>query len=285
MAGVSKPTLIEEQSFPFESSISYGVEEGFHELHWHSEIEICYIRSGTGKYLINGIDYPFQAGDLFIISNDDIHLCYDDRDLVMQVVMFDTCFIGGGSANPLDFECMRLLVDALYSQHKKIDHTQDRAGELAAVLTELQREYEAMEKGYEMMIKSLLLRFFALVFRNISTAAEADRGVGRSAVHKIRSVLLYMDKHYHEPMNLSMLAEKFSVSRPYLCSAFKSLTGISPMEYIIRKRITHAKHLLVSTDKSVLSISEECGFCSLSNFNSQFKRMTGSTPSGYRKLQ
>lgn len=285
MAKVPKPTLIEERSFPFETSISYGVEEGFHALHWHSEIEICYIRSGTGKYLINGIDYPFEAGDIFIISNDDIHLCYDDRDLVMQVVMFDMLFIGGGSVGPLDFEYMRLFVDDVYSQYKKIGSTHGCAGTLAAILTEIQREYDTMEKGYEMMIKSLLLRFFALVFRNISENPREGRGISPNAAHKIRSILLYMDAHYHEHIDLALLAETFSISRPYLCSAFKSLTGISPMDYIIRKRITEAKHLLITTDKSILTISEECGFRSLSNFNSLFKRMTGLTPREYRKTK
>ncbi|MDE6788161.1 MAG: AraC family transcriptional regulator [Ruminococcus sp.] len=283
MGKIFKPSLIEEHDFPFESSISYGVEEGFHELHWHNEVEICYIRQGTGKYLINGIDYNFSAGDIFIISNDDIHLCYDDNNLIMQVVMFDPFFIGSGSANPFDFEYMRIFANNIYSPNKKIKHTYEYAKILSDILTEIETEYESMQKGYEMMIKSLLLRFFALVFRNISENSDAGKGISQNAVDKIRGILLYIDMNYNKHIDLKMLEQKFEISRPYLCSTFKSLTGISPMDYIIRKRIAEAKQKLISTEKNILAISEECGFNSLSNFNSLFKRMTGLTPSSYRK--
>lgn len=283
MGKIPKPSLIEEHDFPFESSISYGVEEGFHELHWHNEIEICYIMQGTGKYLINGIDYDFIAGDIFVISNDDIHLCYDDNDMIMQVVMFDSFFIGSGSANPFDFEYMRIFMDNLYSHKKKIECTYKYAEVLADILTEIQAEYESMQKGYEMMIKSLLLRFFTLIFRNIPENSDSGKGISRNAVDKIRNILLYIDMNYYENIDLKLLEEKFEISRPYLCNTFKSLTGISPVNYIIRRRITEAKQKLVSTEKSIIEISEECGFNSLSNFNSLFKRMTGLTPSSYRK--
>ncbi|MCM1314759.1 MAG: AraC family transcriptional regulator [Alistipes senegalensis] len=283
MNRIPKPKLIEEHKFPVESSISYGVEEGFHELHWHDETEICYIKKGTGKYLINGTDYNFTAGDIFIINNDDIHLCHDDNNLVMQVVMFDFFFIGSGSANPLDFEYLRFFTDSLYSGYKKIDHSCVYAPVLADILTEIQAEYENTEKGYEMMIKSLLLKFFTILFRNIPENPVNTRIISRNAFDKIRSIILYIDMNYQKSIDLKFLEDKFEISRPYLCNTFKSLTGISPVNYIIRKRITEAKHLLINTDKSILTISEECGFRSLSNFNSLFRKFTGTTPRSYRK--
>lgn len=283
MGKIPRPSLIEEHDFPFESSISYGVEDGFHELHWHNEIEICYIMQGTGKYLINGVEYDFCAGDIFIISNDDIHLCYDDKDMIMQVVMFDSFFIGSGSANPFDFEYMRIFMDNLYSHRKKIENTNEYTTVLADILRKIQSEYETMQKGYEMMIKSLLLCFFTLIFRHITDNSDTGKGVSRNAVDKIRSILLYIDMNYSENITLKSLEDKFEISRPYLCSTFKSLTGISPIDYIIRKRITIAKQKLIGTEKNILTVSEECGFNSLSNFNSLFKRITGTTPSSYRK--
>ena len=119
MKNLPKPSLIEERNFPFETSISYGVEEGFHELHWHNEIEICYIKHGTGNYLINGIDYSFTEGDIFVINNDDIHLCYNDKELIMQVTMFDPFFIGSGSANPFDVEYLRIIGRITHKKYKE----------------------------------------------------------------------------------------------------------------------------------------------------------------------
>ncbi len=283
MGKTSKPTLIEERHFPFECSDSYGVEEGYHKLHWHQEIEICYIKQGTGKYLINGVDYPFSAGDIIIISNDDIHLCHDDKDLIMQVMMFDPFLIGSGSVNPFDFEYTRLFINSSCHLYKKIDHTVPDAGLFVDILTEIEIEYHNQKNGYEMMIKSLLLRFFALIIRCFSENSESSNTISLNAREKICDILQFMEKHYAKNITLSVLEEKFEISRPYLCSSFKALTGISPIDYMIQKRITEAKRMLIATDKSILNISEACGFHSLSNFNSTFKRLVGCTPSVYRK--
>ena len=166
MKKIPKPALIQERDFPFESSISCGVETGFLELHWHKETEIYCIKSGTGKYLINGIDYSFSAGDIFIIGNNDIHLCHDDKELIMQVVMFDPILINSRTANSSDIEYLRYFSGDLCAECKKIKHSTECARLLSDILAEIEEEYNSEQKGYEMMIRSLLLRFFALVLRN-----------------------------------------------------------------------------------------------------------------------
>lgn len=283
MKKLPKPTLIQERDFPFESSVSHGVENGFHELHWHNETEICFIKSGTGKYLISGVDYSFSAGDIFIIGNNDIHLCYDDRDLIMQVVMFDPLLINRGTLNTFDTEYLRMVSDNSYTKCRKIEHSTECARLLSCILSEIETEYDSEQKGYEMMICSLLVRFFAFVFRNNPDSHDSGKVLGSNYAGKVRSILQYIDIHYHEHIDLALLEQKFGISRPHLCRIFKKMTGISPIDYIIRKRIDEAKHRLIENSGSILEISEECGFNSLSNFNNIFKRMTGCTPGNYRK--
>lgn len=118
-----KPTLVEERHFPFECSISYGVSNDYTALHWHKELEICYIRQGTGNYLINGTEYPFSGGDIFLIGNDEIHLCHDDRDLIMQVFMFAPEFLNSGYANPFDYEFLRPFYERTEHFCNKIEKT------------------------------------------------------------------------------------------------------------------------------------------------------------------
>lgn len=283
MKKIPKPALIQERDFPFESSISCGVETGFLELHWHKETEICCIKSGTGKYLINGINYSFSAGDIFIIGNNDIHLCHDDKELIMQVVMFDPILINSRTANSSDIEYLRYFSGDLCAECKKIEHSTECARLLSDILAEIEEEYNSEQKGYEMMIRSLLLRFFALVLRNNQDKPVSGKKLSANSAAKICSILQYIDLHYYEHIDLALLEQKFGFSRPYLCRIFKTMTGISPIDYIIRKRIDEAKRRLIETSVSILEISEECGFNSLSNFNSLFKRTTGCTPGNYRK--
>ncbi|MDE5564185.1 MAG: AraC family transcriptional regulator [Oscillospiraceae bacterium] len=284
MQGTNKPALVEEKYFPFECSTSYGVEDDYKQLHWHREMEICYIKQGTGMYLINGVDYPFSKGDIFVISDDEIHLCHDDKDLVMQVIMFAPNFLQSGFLNPFDYEYLRPFLE--HSDHftNKLSSDTPVTQQLATILTEIENEYNTMQSGYELMIKALLLRFLALIIRHCLSDIAPGSTLSPGTADKIRQVVAYMDEHFEESISLQMLSEQFHISTPYLCSAFKSLTGSAPIDFLVHRRILEAKRLLSASDMRIIQISEACGFRSLSNFNHQFKELVGVTPSAYRKM-
>lgn len=281
-----KPALVEERAFPFECSTSYGVEDGYRCLHWHQEMEICYIKHGTGKYLINGIDHSFSAGDIILINNDEIHLCHDDEELEMMVIMFEPNFLQSGSANPFDYEYLRPFLERSDSFCNKLSGESTYSSELAGVLLEIEREYESMENGYDLMIKSLLLKFLTLIIRYFLSRPSAARKVSLSSqtAEKIQQVITYISTSYYEEISLKSLSERFGISVPYLCSTFKSFTGSSPIDFLIKRRILEAKQMLSESDKSIVSVSEECGFKSLSNFNHLFRDVVGCSPSDYRRM-
>ncbi len=280
-----KPSLLDLRNFPFICSDSYGVEENSRALHWHKEMEICYIKNGSGKHLINGKEYSFTKGDLFIINNDEIHLCFDDQDLIMQVIMFDPSFLWSGGSNPLDYEYLRPFFETESNFSNKMDGTSEYVGLIGTVLAEIEQEYELQGKGYELMIKSLLLKVMTLIIRHFSAGETlyTEEVVSKNATEQIKEVIEYIEENYKEPITLVELAEIGQMSVPYLCSSFKSLAGVSPIDFVIRKRISEAKIALTSTHKSILSIAEDCGFNSLSNFNHLFKSFVGMSPREYRK--
>lgn len=276
-----KPSLLEDLNFPFEMSDSYGVDEDFQAFHWHQEIEICYIKNGSGKYLINGAVYPFSKGDIFIISNDDIHLCYDENELIMQVTMLSPDIIHKDSDSILDFE----KSSAFFCRSRKIDFQNRYNGKLSSLLLQMEDEYQYQQIGSELMIKSLLMQFIVFSVRALPEEINEHTvfSVSTEAISSIRSIIDHIEKNFSERIDLASISEKYSMSIPYLCSCFKKLTGNSLINFLIRRRITEAKRLLISTNKSIIDISHECGFQSLSNFNHLFKDSVGCSPSVYRK--
>lgn len=280
----TKPALVEERFFPFECSTSYGIEDEYTMLHWHREMEICYIKQGKGKYLINGIEYSFSEGDIFVISNDEIHVCHDDENLVMQVIMFDPNFLQSGYANPFDYEYLHPFLESSDLFCNKLDGKNPITTQLSLLLAEIEAEYTAMNKGYDLMIKALLLRFLTLIIRHCFSddSFVTKKSISRCAADKIRNIITFLDNHYSEKISLKMLSQRFDISIPYLCSTFKAFTDSSPIDFLIKRRILAAKFLLSSTDKSVIETAEECGFGSLSNFNHLFKALTGYSPNEYR---
>jgi len=278
---MDKPVLIEQRDFPFECSDSYGVEEDLQIIHWHQETEICYIKKGEGKYLINGTVYHFKKGDIFIISNDDIHLCYDERDLIMQVIMFDPSLVQSDAdvLNDLEYNSV------FFRNSRKIGMDDPYHEKLTLILAEIEAEYINMQNKFPIMIKSLLMQFIVISIRsfNVSDKRNSKCSISSGAVDTIRCVIDFIDKNYDKDLSLELISKKFHISVPYLCSCFKKLTGTSLVNYLIRRRIAAARRLLSESDKSIIDVSHECGFQSLSNFNHLFRDFTGCTPGSYRK--
>lgn len=91
--------------------------------------------------------------------------------------------------------------------------------------------------------------------------------------------------HFTEPftpIKVSDMAKALEISRPYLCSHFKEITGITLSHYILTEKVNEAKRLLLFTDKSLSDISMHLAFSSQSHFQTVFKKITGKTPLGYR---
>lgn len=103
---------------------------------------------------------------------------------------------------------------------------------------------------------------------------------------KIKSYL-ETEKHFlDKSITLTVLSDKLGISSKYISQIVNQELNLSFSEYLLFLRISEAKKLLLSEEKSHLSIAgiaEESGFTSTSSFNLNFKKSTGSTPSGYKQ--
>ena len=91
----------------------------------------------------------------------------------------------------------------------------------------------------------------------------------------------FLEKHYQEHYDYDYLVHKFGMNKFKLKVAFKAVSNDNVHSYITKLRIERAKELLESTDKTVGFIADKVGL-DKSNFNIQFKKLTGKTPSEWR---
>ena len=82
-------------------------------------------------------------------------------------------------------------------------------------------------------------------------------------------------------LSVSHLAELCGISEVYLRRLFMNVFGVSPKEYIIQKRIEHAKALLLSGDFSVSEVGILCGYAEPCHFSREFSKRVGVTPSQF----
>lgn len=110
---------------------------------------------------------------------------------------------------------------------------------------------------------------------------ECSLGPDEELVESAKEI---MEQRYHELLTLDALARELAISPYHLHRIFKRLTGTTPANYVLVKRIQAAKQAL-RTDpcRTVTDIALGIGFRSTSYFSTVFQRETGSTPTDYRE--
>ena len=86
-----------------------------------------------------------------------------------------------------------------------------------------------------------------------------------------------------EPITLQSMGEALHISPYYLSHVFKQMSGYSPVQYLLRRRIGEAQTLLITTDFSITRIAEMVGYDTQSYFNLQFTKNVGMPPNKYRQ--
>lgn len=126
------------------------------------------------------------------------------------------------------------------------------------------------------IIKNELSNFFIRIKRRLklNTIQEIPQDFQR-----IRQDL---DILYSNKFTVSELAHRLGYSVPYFCNKFKHYFHVSPIDYLINKRIEIAKYFLVSTDLQISDISERVGYEDFYYFSKIFKKRVGVSPRSYR---
>ena len=93
----------------------------------------------------------------------------------------------------------------------------------------------------------------------------------------------YIRKNYKKDISLEDIAEYAQISSHYICSLFKKEIGMNVSKYVMEYRISKAKTLLMTTNMKSYEVAVESGFANESYFSRSFKKMTGFSPSDFRR--
>jgi AraC family transcriptional regulator len=118
---------------------------------------------------------------------------------------------------------------------------------------------------------------------NTARRCVADPVHGGLAAWQRRKAVDYIEEHLAEPISLGALGQLVRLSPNYLCRAFSQSFGMPPQRYHIGQRIERAKTLLAKRGASVTDVGLTVGYSEASAFSTAFRRVTGLTPSSYRR--
>ncbi|MBF2028721.1 MAG: helix-turn-helix transcriptional regulator [Oscillatoriales cyanobacterium C42_A2020_001] len=100
---------------------------------------------------------------------------------------------------------------------------------------------------------------------------------------KLQQAIAYINENLVADLTIREIADELEMSQYYFSRLFKQSTGVSPYQYVMQQRIERAKYLLRTTSLSVAAIALQTGFSNQNQLTIQFRKFTGTTPSGYRK--
>src|SRR5262249_229705 len=117
--------------------------------------------------------------------------------------------------------------------------------------------------------------------QELSRALPANRG--GLASWQVRAAIAYIEQHLNEQISLITLARLARLSQHHFCRAFKQSFGIPPHAYHIQRRMQQAKILLSDQATSITEVGLILGYGNSSSFSQTFRRITGQTPSQFRR--
>ena len=249
--------------------------------HLHEEIEIVYVKGGSLRLHVDEEGFDLSAGMAVIVPP---HLPHRAEPLGDGPCPYGTvCF------HPLMFAgCgYRRFVRPLMLDGKsytlKLSGDAAWQAEALRILHKLAGFHDAKD------METCHLEIHGLIFvlwNRIYNYAYADT----PAIHayeklyrKMLRAIDYMHDHYQEAITDNDLAEQVSMSVGTFCRYFKQLMGVTPFQYLNKRRILQSRVLLSNTDRKVSDIAFQCGYNNLSLFNREFKKYMSCTPSEYRR--
>lgn len=249
------------------ASAKYGGD--WHSVpHTHNYMELFYIVDGKGQFLIQDQLYPVDASNLVIINPNVIH-----TEISLNAQPLEYIVLG------IDGIELSTSVNS-NGQFSILGHFE--SAEISGCLRNILRELEQKNTGYEDICQAYMEILVIRLMRNTALTVPTEPQVV-SGNRQCAAVKRYIDLHFKETLTLEQLAEESHINKYYLSHAFKREYGVSPINYMINKRIEESKYLLAETDLSLSQIAQLLGFSSLSYFSQVFRRTQSVTPMEYRK--
>lgn len=89
-------------------------------------------------------------------------------------------------------------------------------------------------------------------------------------------------EHLAEEISIHALADLVEMSSSHFSHVFKYSTGMTPLQFVTRQRITRAQQLIRETSSSLINVGLDVGYTSPSHFAQVFRRVVGVTPTKFR---
>lgn len=256
----------------------------YNHLHQHPEIQLTLIKESHGTLIAGDYVGPFHAGDVFVIGGNQPHVFRNDEKFfrkrskaVAITIFFDETTFG---KNFWKLEEMNPLQAFLKNSSGGFRITGRKKKLLAEKLLII-----ANARGIDRLI------IFLEILKTLGSRKEMQplaktiiqRNIKSYDGNRLNKVIEFTFNEFQRPITLKEVAGLANLTPEAFCKYFKTRTRKTYINFLNEIRVNHACRLLTE-DKSIATICNDCGFMNLSNFNRIFKKIKQVSPGEWRKI-
>lgn len=243
----------------------------------HGTLEICLVASGAVRWRTERDTFDLHGGQVFCAWPEEIHGGVDD---VLEPCSLAWLLLELPRTAPASF------LGLPPGEGRKLHHTLWKlprrtfaASPVIAQRFDELRQFIAQEGPLVgIMARATLLRLLTEVCQD---AQHPGQRHAYSA--PVAAAIELMHNEIETPLSVPDIAARVGQSASHLHRMFRAETGLSPGDYYTRHRISLARRMLVETRQPIVEIALRCGFGSSQYFATCFRRVTGRSPSSYRR--
>ncbi len=248
--------------------------------HFHPEIEMVYVKGGSGKrHIGNHLSY-YQWGDLVLIGSMLPHTGFTNRLTQNEsetIVQFNSNCFGDGF----------FRIDEMKDIQKLLQRAKSGIafhGEAKNYIGARMEKMAGLDNFAKMIELLCILQDMAWTDEyEILNADGYVFEVENTDNDRINVIYDYVQSNFQNHISLDEISTVASMTVPSFCRYFKRISGKNFTRFVNEIRIVHACRLLTEEHDSISNIALESGFNNFSYFNRIFKDITGKSPSEYRK--
>ncbi|WP_242237208.1 AraC family transcriptional regulator [Streptococcus acidominimus] len=229
-----------------------------------------FIVSGKGRFTVKGKTTELQAGDLFILSQNEVTLYQADAEEPWSYI-----WVGFSGTRAQAILQQTTLLDQ-YSLHSTL-HSPILKTMQAITESPIHKLNIITELSLVGQLQTLLAHLIAeFPNEDLYKANHLTQNYVQQAIKMIHNC-------YNSPLKVAEIAEKLSLNRSYLYKIFKKETGYSIKEYILQVKMDRSCELLLHPDLSITEVAYSVGYVDPLTFSSVFKHYFHISPSEYRR--
>lgn len=257
--------------------------EGHKELlHLHESVELIYVKEGKFDCVTNKSNFILNGGDICFINKDQLHLlngkncnCKCINILISTSSLIKDSYIYDKYIKP--------ILDQPNFTHFLISKSNKYNALLSTIIKQINTLLSKKPCGFELEVIGLVYIIFRYIFCIFNEEKNISRSDADFNIFALKNMIEYIYINFSYNISLDDIAKVGNVSASKCLRIFKLYTHLSPISYLINYRLNIAKEMLLNTEKSISSISFECGFSQQSYFTKMFYKMYKLTPMEYRK--